>query len=71
MLLGCESNPSHIVALLKRRLSVRKAHMDQVLAQAKVEISMTSKIWDGQRAYEKRLVTAMSKDKGMFAIILV
>jgi cohesin complex subunit SA-1/2 len=37
--------------------------MDQVLAQAKVEVSPTSKIWEGQRAYEKRLTTAMSKDK--------
>lgn len=44
--------------------SSSKAHMDQILAQAKVEISPTSKIWDPQRAYEKRLGTAMSKDKG-------
>jgi cohesin complex subunit SA-1/2 len=40
--------------------------MDQVLAQTKVEISPTSKIWDGQRAYEKKLGTAMSKEKGAF-----
>jgi len=41
-----------------------KAHMEQVLAQAKVKITPASKIWDAQRAYEKRLATAMSKDKG-------
>lgn len=40
-----------------------KAYMDQALGQSKVEVSPTSKIWDGQRAYEKRLTTAMSKDK--------
>ncbi|KAF8062324.1 hypothetical protein FPV67DRAFT_1508040 [Lyophyllum atratum] len=40
-----------------------KAHMDQVLAQAKVEVSPTSKVWEPQRAYEKRLTTAMSKEK--------
>jgi cohesin complex subunit SA-1/2 len=37
--------------------------MDQVMAQSNVEVSPTSKIWEGQRAYEKRLNTAMSKDK--------
>ncbi|KAF8717150.1 hypothetical protein AX14_012211 [Amanita brunnescens Koide BX004] len=40
-----------------------KAHMDQALAQAKLEPSPTSKIWEPQRAYEKRLSTALSKDK--------
>ncbi|KAK2460025.1 hypothetical protein APHAL10511_007948 [Amanita phalloides] len=40
-----------------------KAHLDQVLAQAKLEPSPTSKIWEPQRAYEKRLGTALSKDK--------
>jgi cohesin complex subunit SA-1/2 len=38
--------------------------MDQVFAQAKVEVLPTSKQWEPQRAYEKRLGTAMSKDKG-------
>jgi len=42
-----------------------KAHMEQVLAQAKAKITPASKIWDAQRAYEKRLATAMSKDKGI------
>ncbi|KAG5728111.1 Cohesin subunit psc3 [Termitomyces sp. T112] len=41
-----------------------KAHMDQVLDQAKLEVSATSKVWEPQRAYEKRLTTAMSKEKG-------
>jgi len=41
-----------------------KAHMEQVLAQAKVKITPASKIWDAQRAYEKRLTATMSKDKG-------
>ncbi|KAK7019893.1 SCD domain-containing protein [Favolaschia claudopus] len=40
-----------------------KAHMDQVLAQAKVEVSATSKVWEPQRAYEKRLAAIMAKDK--------
>jgi len=38
--------------------------MDQVLSQAKVEILPAAKIWDPQRAYEKRLGTTMAKDKG-------
>ncbi|KAK0199245.1 hypothetical protein DFS33DRAFT_1376528 [Desarmillaria ectypa] len=37
-----------------------KAHMDQVLAEAKVEVSPTSSLWEPQRAYERRLT---SKDK--------
>ncbi|KAI0657496.1 hypothetical protein C8Q70DRAFT_919344 [Cubamyces menziesii] len=41
-----------------------KAHLDNVIAQSKVEISPTSKFWEPYRAYEKRLATAMSKDKG-------
>jgi cohesin complex subunit SA-1/2 len=36
--------------------------MDQVLAEAKVEISPTSKVWEPQRAYEKRLSAIMAKD---------
>ncbi|KAG6913621.1 hypothetical protein DXG01_005518 [Tephrocybe rancida] len=41
-----------------------KAHMDQVLAQAKIEASPTSKAWEPQRMYKKRLMIAMSKEKG-------
>ncbi|KAH9947828.1 hypothetical protein B0H21DRAFT_821509 [Amylocystis lapponica] len=40
-----------------------KAHVDQILAQAKLEASATSKLWEPCRAYEKRLATAMTKDK--------
>ncbi|KAI3614191.1 mitotic cohesin complex [Moniliophthora roreri] len=39
-----------------------KAHLDQVLAHAKVEPA-TTKAWEPYRAYEKRLGTVMSKDK--------
>ena len=38
--------------------------MEQVLAQAKAKITPASKVWDAQRAYDKRLTTTMSKDKG-------
>ncbi|EIN14604.1 hypothetical protein PUNSTDRAFT_140847 [Punctularia strigosozonata HHB-11173 SS5] len=41
-----------------------KAHLDQIIAQAKLEISPTAKAWEAARAYEKRLSTAMSKEKG-------
>ncbi|KAI9060084.1 hypothetical protein FKP32DRAFT_1578832 [Trametes sanguinea] len=41
-----------------------KAHLDNVIAQAKLEISPTSKPWEPYRAYEKRLGTAISKEKG-------
>jgi len=36
--------------------------MDQVLAEAKVEISPSSKVWEPQRAYEKRLSTIQAKE---------
>ncbi|KAI0316231.1 hypothetical protein OF83DRAFT_1276961 [Amylostereum chailletii] len=41
-----------------------KAHMDQVLAQAKLEVLSTSPVWEPQRAYERRLTNAMAKAKG-------
>jgi cohesin complex subunit SA-1/2 len=43
----------------------RKAHLDQLIAQSKIEVSATSKAWEPQRAYEKRLAAAMAKDKGV------
>jgi hypothetical protein len=47
-----------------------KAHLDQTLAQAKIEVPATSKIWDAYRAYEKKLTTA--KEKGnRFPVITV
>lgn len=41
-----------------------KAHMDQVLAQTKIEVPPSSKIWEPQRAYEKKLSSIMAKGKG-------
>ena len=41
----------------------RKAHVDQAMARAKLKVD-TTKAWDAYRAYEKRLSSAMSKDKG-------
>ncbi|EPQ51870.1 hypothetical protein GLOTRDRAFT_140817 [Gloeophyllum trabeum ATCC 11539] len=40
-----------------------KAHMEQILAQAKVQPSPTAKPWEPHRLYEKRLGTSASKDK--------
>ncbi|KAF8892974.1 hypothetical protein BD779DRAFT_1609978 [Infundibulicybe gibba] len=40
-----------------------KAHMDQVMAQARVEVSATSRLWEPARAYEKRLSSVTSKEK--------
>jgi len=42
--------------------------MDQVLAEAKVEISPSSKVWEPQRIYEKRLVTIQSKENRTFPV---
>jgi cohesin complex subunit SA-1/2 len=47
---------------------ISKAHMDQVLAEAKVEISPSSKLWEPQRVYEKRLGTIQSKENRKFAV---
>ncbi|KAJ6588456.1 hypothetical protein B0H19DRAFT_207200 [Mycena capillaripes] len=53
-----------LLAVIQSRDAMKiKAHMDQVLAQAKVEVSATSKVWEPQRAYEKRLAAVMAKDK--------
>jgi cohesin complex subunit SA-1/2 len=52
-------------ALITSHGGFRKAHLDQILAQSKIEVSATSKIWEPQRAYEKRLSTAMAKNKGV------
>ncbi|OCB88288.1 hypothetical protein A7U60_g4590 [Sanghuangporus baumii] len=42
-----------------------KAHLDQDLAMLHIEIPPTSKAWEPYRAYEKRLSTASTKEKGM------
>ncbi|TFK31727.1 hypothetical protein BDQ12DRAFT_93119 [Crucibulum laeve] len=53
-----------LVSMIESRDALKiKAHMDQILAQAKAEVSPISKAWEPQRAYEKRLTTAMAKDK--------
>jgi cohesin complex subunit SA-1/2 len=44
----------------------RKAHMDQALELAKVEILPNLKLWEPQRAYEKRLSTIMAKENRRF-----
>ncbi|KAI6041487.1 hypothetical protein EDC04DRAFT_2565548 [Pisolithus marmoratus] len=41
-----------------------KAHMDQCIAQNKIEIPPTSKLWESQRIYEKRLSSILTKGKG-------
>ncbi|KAJ7057080.1 hypothetical protein C8F01DRAFT_992238, partial [Mycena amicta] len=51
-----------LVGVQSRDAMKIKAHMDQALAQAKVDVSATSKVWDPQRAYEKRLAAITSKD---------
>ncbi|KAK7678058.1 hypothetical protein QCA50_018999 [Cerrena zonata] len=41
-----------------------KAHLEQILAQAKVEVLPTAKAWDAYRAYDKRLTTGKDKAAG-------
>ncbi|KAL1948450.1 hypothetical protein VTO73DRAFT_12525 [Trametes versicolor] len=41
-----------------------KAHLDNLIAQAKVEISPTSKPWEPHRTYEKKLAAVAAKEKG-------
>jgi len=45
--------------------------MDQALAEAKVEISPSSKVWEPQRAYEKRLSTIQAKENRKSLIFLI
>ncbi|THH30478.1 hypothetical protein EUX98_g3693 [Antrodiella citrinella] len=52
-------------SMLDSRDSVKiKAHLDQVLASANMEVLPTSKLWEGYRAYEKRLTSAKDKVTG-------
>ncbi|KAJ3501848.1 hypothetical protein NMY22_g18781 [Coprinellus aureogranulatus] len=44
-----------------------KAHMEQVLAEANIEIPATSKEWEPQRSYAKRLDNIMNKGKAPVA----
>ncbi|KAG9084641.1 hypothetical protein FRC07_013583, partial [Ceratobasidium sp. 392] len=41
-----------------------KNHLDVSLQDAKIETPASSKTWEPLRAYDKRLITAMAKDKG-------
>jgi cohesin complex subunit SA-1/2 len=41
-----------------------KAHMEQVLAESNIEVPATSKEWEPQRSYAKRLENVMNKGKG-------
>ncbi len=41
-----------------------KSHLDKTLEASRLEIPPTARGWDAARQYEKRLVTAMSKDRG-------
>ncbi|TFL03902.1 hypothetical protein BDV98DRAFT_563241 [Pterulicium gracile] len=55
-----------LLAALPRKDALRlKAHMEQVLSDAKVDTSLP--IWEPQKAYEKRLLSSMTKIKGRAA----
>jgi len=53
-----------VAAIEPRDLLKLKAHLDQILAQSQVVVLPTSKLWDGYRAYEKRLTSAKEKGAG-------
>ncbi|KAF8607344.1 hypothetical protein BDV93DRAFT_488383 [Ceratobasidium sp. AG-I] len=46
-----------------------KNHLDLTLNNAKIETPASSKVWEPLRAYDKRLITAMAKDKALAARI--
>ncbi|CAE6434925.1 unnamed protein product, partial [Rhizoctonia solani] len=46
-----------------------KNHLDVTLGDAQVETPASSKVWEPLRAYDKRLITAMAKDKALAARI--
>lgn len=39
----------------------RKAYLDQLVSDAKIEVKPTAKTWEPLRAYEKKLVSIMHK----------
>lgn len=45
--------------------------MEQIIGQAKVEVSSTSQLWEPYRVYEKRLNAVMTKDKGQCLLAVV
>ncbi|CAE6429916.1 unnamed protein product [Rhizoctonia solani] len=46
-----------------------KNHLDVTLSDAHVETPASSKVWEPLRGYDKRLITAMAKDKALAARI--
>ncbi|KAF8337116.1 uncharacterized protein EI90DRAFT_3044949 [Cantharellus anzutake] len=50
-----------------REASKIKSHLDKTLEASSLEIPPTSRGWDAARLYEKRLISAMSKDKSIVA----
>ncbi|CAE6491000.1 unnamed protein product [Rhizoctonia solani] len=46
-----------------------KNHVDVTLSDAQVETPASSKVWEPLRAYDKRLITAMAKDRALAARI--
>lgn len=48
-------------------MSYSKAHLEQDISMLNIEIPSTSKVWEPYRAYEKRLVTASTKEKGILS----
>lgn len=41
-----------------------KNHLDVSLSDGKIEVG-ASRVWEPLRGYDKRLITAMAKDKGI------
>jgi cohesin complex subunit SA-1/2 len=50
---------------MDQKQNFSKAHLDKALEQTKLEVPATAKAWDAERLYDKRLLGAMAKDKGM------
>ena len=44
----------------------RKAYLDQLVSDAKIEVKPTAKTWEPLRAYEKKLVSIMHKGTSLF-----
>ncbi|CAE6479177.1 unnamed protein product [Rhizoctonia solani] len=60
----------HLLGTVESADAIRiKNHLDVTLSDAQVETPASSKIWEPLRAYDKRLITAMAKDKALAARI--
>ncbi|KAH8112371.1 hypothetical protein DFH11DRAFT_1607236 [Phellopilus nigrolimitatus] len=56
----------HLLAAIEPRDALKiKAHLDQDIAMLNIEIPPSSKAWEPYRAYEKRLSSATTKEKGV------